>query len=325
MPWFEPGALIGLFLISGLLSAVATGWAMAHARRRGLIDLPGERRSHASPTPRGGGVGIALAGLGTCTLLACVANSGWWWLGAGLLLVAAVGWWDDHRPLPAWPRLLAHVLAAGFMAAGMAVQGASWPVVLCAFALTPALINAWNFMDGIDGLVSSQSLLLAAAFACVLDGAALALALAIAAACAGFLPFNLPKARIFLGDIGSGALGYLSAAVLATGLAGASWQYWPLLLLPATVCLVDSGMTLVWRALRGEAWWQPHVQHLYQRLARSHGHGRVTAVYCLWTVAACGSMLALMHLDSASAWEGAALFIGLAILVWWRLHGQEDA
>ena len=113
------------------------------------------------------------------------------------------------------------------------------------------MINVWNFMDGINGLAASQAAL--CAMACLIGGVGgdlNLLALAVAACCVGFLPFNFPKARVFLGDVGSGSLGYLMAMVLLLPRAG--MQGWPPLppLLPFTAMLVDAGMTLGWRMLR---------------------------------------------------------------------------
>lgn len=304
------------------MSAIATAWARAHARRRGLLDAPGARRSHSQPTPRGGGIGIALAGLSACALLAWTAGNAWVWIGAGLLLVAGLGWWDDHRPLPAWPRLLAHIAAGSCLAIGLWMQGAAIPAIVAAFLLVPVLVNVWNFIDGIDGLAASQALLGALGLACMLDGPGRVLAVVLAAACAGFLPFNLPRARIFLGDVGSGALGYLLAVLLAVGVSGQPAGWWPILLLPVATCLIDSGLTLGWRAMRGEAWWQPHVQHLYQQLARRHGHPPVTMAYAGWTTVAIGIMLAGSWMAVVPFWSGAAVFLGLSMAAWFGLHRE---
>ena len=313
----EPALLAAAFALSGL----ATAWARAHARRRGLVDQPGDRRSHELPTPRGGGIGIALVGLCTCGWLALAGGGVWAWTGFGLALVAAAGWWDDHRPVPAWPRLLAHVAAGACLAAGVLQAGAPLAVAAAALLLVPVLVNVWNFIDGIDGLAASQALLAALALAWVLaDGQATALGLALAAACAGFLPFNLPKARIFLGDVGSGALGYLLAVLVVLGLPGHSLAAWPLLLLPLAPCLVDVGLTLAVRMVRGEAWWQPHVQHLYQRLARRCGHPRATLAYAGWTALSIGIMLALYRTPNGWAGVGAAVFFVMSIDAWRRMQ-----
>ena len=320
MQWSEPALLVGAFA----LSSFATGWARAHARRRGLLDLPGDRRSHDLPTPRGGGIGIALAGLCACGWLAWTDGSGWTWIGAGLALVAGTGWWDDHRPLPAWPRLFAHALAGAWLAVGAVQLGAPVAAAVAALLLVPVLVNVWNFIDGIDGLAASQALLAALAFGWLLDGPGRLLALVLAAACCGFLPFNLPKARIFLGDVGSGALGYLLAALVVIGLSSRPAGWWPLLLLPLASCLVDAGLTLAGRIIRGEPWWQPHVQHLYQRLARRHGHLRVTFAYAGWTALAIGIMLGLCRVPEVRAWVGAAAFFGLSMAAWHRLHRRLE-
>src|SRR5690606_29707654 len=132
--------------------AGAGAWlARWHALRRGLLDQPGERRSHRVPTPRGGGIGIVIAWALACAALglhgvlpAALAVAAV----AGVLLVGGVGYADDHRPLSPWLRLAVHVLAgAGLSVAVLATGGASW-LALLALVLVPVLINVWNFMDG---------------------------------------------------------------------------------------------------------------------------------------------------------------------------------
>lgn len=144
-----------------------------------------------------------------------------------------------------------------------------------------------------------------------------ALAVALAAACAGFLPFNFPRARIFLGDVGSGALGYLLAVLLATGFTSRGYADWPLLLLPLLAMLADSGFTLLGRIHRGERWWDAHTAHAYQCWSRHGGHARVTLAYGLWTLAAIGVMLPTL---GSPGNEGVLLFLAglLAAFIAWR-------
>lgn len=291
MPWSDTGLLAALAFAALAVSMAGTAWAIAYARRRGMLDQPGERRSHAVATPRGGGIGIVLALLLAMVWLGWRGDAGWWPIAAGLLLVAAAGWGDDHRPLPIALRLGAHVAAGLALAWGLHLQGAGLPAVLAALVLVPVLVNAWNFMDGIDGLAVSQALLCAAGLACLLGGNWQAVGVVLAAACLGFLPFNLPPARIFLGDVGSGALGYAMAAILAGAVASEPAAAWPLLLLPPMAMLGDSGLTLGWRVATGQRWWTPHVEHLFQRSSRRWGHGRVTTAYAVWTCVAIGIML----------------------------------
>ncbi|MGY0556832.1 MULTISPECIES: lipopolysaccharide biosynthesis protein [unclassified Lysobacter] len=315
-----------LFLHASV-AAVGTWLARRYALQRDLVDHPGERRSHHVATPRGGGIAIVAALLVASaalafrdpayrTLLAAFAS--------GLVLVAGVGLVDDHRPLSPWLRLAVHGLAAVLFA--IAVQltsGNPWAGV-AALVLVMVLTNVWNFMDGINGLAASQAVLLAVVVALLLGGVWGLLAAALAAACLGFVPYNFPRARIFLGDVGSGAIGFSIAALVAVGVARigthAGW-----LLLPLSAFLVDAGLTLLRRVLRGERWWVPHTQHAYQVWARRDGHVMVTLAYAGWTIIA-GIAVVVMFgtstmvlLCSCAAWYTSAAF------AWWVLQRIESA
>jgi UDP-N-acetylmuramyl pentapeptide phosphotransferase/UDP-N-acetylglucosamine-1-phosphate transferase len=310
----NPGAIgatgwLALFFGISLAGTIA---ARRYAIWRDLLDHPGERRSHVAATPRGGGIGIVLAMLAAIAVLA-IREPGQGWTMAiaatGLVLVAGIGWIDDHRPLTPWSRLAVHALAAALLGVVALRTGGSWPVALVAFVLAMALVNIWNFMDGIDGIAAAQALVVAGAYA-LLAGDPLSrwLALALVAACLGFLPLNLVKARIFLGDVGSGALGYtivLAMTLLATGSDATPFATWTLLLMPPSAFLVDAFLTLAARILRGERWWTPHVGHAYQRWARTTGrHWPVTLAYSTW--AAAGSVLMLAVRDRPVAFIMAA-------------------
>ncbi len=306
-----------------LLSAAATEGVRRVAPRAGMLDLPGPRRSHAVPTPRGGGAGIALVGLAAFAVFAWHGVAGAGWMGAGLLLVAAAGWRDDRRPLAIGWRLASQLLAGGCLAIALTHAQAPPAAVILGGVLVPVLVNAWNFIDGIDGLAASQALLCALALAWGLEEAGRWLALALAAACLGFLPFNFPRARVFAGDVGSGAMGYLVACLLGLALPRQAPVLWPLLALPLAAVLVDVGMTLGRRVLRGERWWQPHLQHLYQRWARRFSHRRVTLGYAAWTGLAIACMAWLQAAPIAWAYGGLAVFLAVSIWLWWR--GQMRA
>ena len=321
MPWSDPVLLAATAAGALVIAAAGTVWAIGHGRRRGMLDQPGARRSHATPTPRGGGIGIVIA-----LLLAMVVLGGWhdrpgWWLVAiGLVLVAGTGWWDDHRPLPIAIRLAAHAGAGLALAAGLHLQDAAWPATLAALMLVPVLVNAWNFMDGIDGLASTQALLCGIALACLLPDAWRLLGVVLAAGCLGFLPFNMPPARIFLGDVGSGALGYAMAAMLAGGVAVLPATAWPLLILPPMAMLADAGLTLAWRMATGQRWWQPHVQHVYQRCSRRWGHAWVTTAYAVWTCMSIAIMLCAQGLRMPGTLLVTAVMALLWSLAWFRMH-----
>lgn len=278
MPWLVMGALLGLALLSAALTWAARGYAL----RQQLMDQPGERRSHSVATPRGGGIAIVIS------LLVTAGVAMWIWPEAapsllvaslGLVLVAGIGWWDDHRPLPAMRRLLVHFIAAALLAALVKVHGGSWLLAALVLLFTASLINIWNFMDGINGIAASQAIVVALGLAPVLPWPYSLAAVALGLACLGFLPFNFPRARIFMGDVGSGALGYAVAAVLAL----ASVQtdiHWILLLVPASAFLVDAGFTLLARIISGQRWMEPHTQHVYQRAVQAGAsHAQVTGIY----------------------------------------------
>lgn len=311
------------------IGAAGTYAARRYALRARLLDQPGERRSHRIATPRGGGIAIALS-----LMVAAIA----WILrdpaqaalpgafAVGLTLVAGIGAVDDHRPLSPWLRLAVHGLAAMVLAWGFHAAYGDLRWTLAAFALSIVLTNVWNFMDGIDGLAASQAALAAGATAVFLTGPAQGMALALCAACCGFLPFNFPHARIFLGDVGSGALGFALAA-LCVGVATEASPGWPLALLPLAAFLVDAALTLGRRMLGGERWWTPHVTHAYQVWARRAGsHLPVTAGYAAWSAFAvvlwwlgrtqnsvCITMILLgWYTLSALAWCGLRRGSGLA-------------
>ncbi len=307
-------------LLHGVLAVALTLVARRYALSRSLIDQPGERRSHAVATPRGGGISVVVVTLlavimlairwpAHAALLACFA--------VGLLLVAAIGWLDDHRPLSPGLRLLVQGLAGVVLGWGLHASGETLTTAALAIAAVMVLVNVWNFMDGIDGLASSQALLAAAALGLVLGSGPWAwLAAAVAAALAGFLPFNFPRARIFLGDVGSGAIGYVLAALLVAAALHRP-AHWALLLLPVVPFLVDASFTLSMRIMRGEQWWSAHVQHTYQRWAQREGrHVPVTLAYGLFSFVAGLCMLWALGLHPSGApWIG-ALWCGLAGCFW---------
>lgn len=318
----------GLWCLLHLLLAAVSTWVLRrYALGRQLVDLPGERRSHQVPTPRGGGMAIVvavLAGLAYAALvfpLPIAMTLGGF--AVGLVCVAGIGWWDDHRPLSASLRLLVHVAAGLWLGLVFWRVGGSFTIALIVACAAVVLVNVWNFMDGINGLAASQALIAAVGFALALPPHVAFVAWGVAAACAGFLPFNFPHARIFLGDGGSGALGYLMALLLGLVLQQGFFAFpddvvlsitqrlWPLAILPLSAFLVDAGFTLASRMLARERWWEPHSQHVYQRLARRlGGHTLVTLAYACFSVAA-----VILHLRLQAAlshWSALAVTLWLS-------------
>ncbi len=291
-----PSLLVWLVLLLGGFgfSALLVLAAIRYSTGRGLLDEPGRRRSHTTPTARGGGVGIVVAYLAALKLLALLgfvpvllAAT----VALALLAVAAIGWLDDHRPQPALRRLAVHAASACLLVATILPlprDPADGLVAAVAVLLLMTAINFSNFMDGSNGLLALQAmgvasvLMLLAAFAASWPAALLAGLLV--ASTAGFLPFNFPQARIFLGDVGSGALGLLIGVLGLTLVRSGDVSVWLLLTLTSALW-VDAGLTLVWRMLAGRRWYQAHREHLYQWLIRSGwSHAAVAWLYLAWTL-----------------------------------------
>lgn len=311
------------FLVHLLFGAAGAGLARRYALRRALLDQPGERRSHSVPTPRGGGVAIAVSLFVATAILAA-------WIpaqapmlagfGVGLALVSLIGWIDDHRPLSAWLRLAVHVLGGAVFAIAAWWQAGDARVAAVAFVATVALVNVWNFMDGIDGLAASQAILVAAVPAALAGAAGLALGLALVGATLGFLPWNFPRARLFLGDVGSGALGFAIGGLVALAVATGGAVALALCLLPLSAFLLDAGLTLARRMLRRERWWQPHVTHAFQHAARRHGHVRVTAAFGAWTVLATATAWAIRNMPFTSLIISLLPWYAAGAAAWWLLQ-----
>ncbi|HEX7370870.1 MAG TPA: glycosyltransferase family 4 protein [Rhodanobacteraceae bacterium] len=314
-----------------VLSVCGTGAAFAYARRRGLLDQPGQRRSHTIPTPRGGGVGIVVAALAVGVPAWCLADPNVWWFQpaafvATVLAVALVGWRDDHAPLPVVPRLLVHVVGAVLVGAAAVAPWAMhdprwWWVLLVLAPVLVGFINAHNFMDGIDGILGLQGLFVMLGFgvlAAWLDDTGLAaLAFAAAAGCLGFLAFNLPPAKIFMGDVGSGALGLAIGAVAAFVVQRHPAMLWTCAILPSAF-LVDSGFTLARRMLSGQPWYAPHRQHLYQWLVRINwSHARTDFAYMTWNLVVVAPLAWLAAVrPQRGAWCLLAAYV-LAAIAWY--------
>ena len=265
--------LLVALLCTAAASAILTGLVRAYAVRSALLDVPNERSLHQAPTPRGGGVSIVLVTIAALAGLAAVRVipvSLAWALGVGGALVAAIGWLDDRRGVSAPVRVAVHALAAAW------TVGWIWgePTIgafLGALGIVWA-INLYNFMDGIDGLAAGEAVSVGAIGGVLLlaagDATAAIVTLLVAAAAAGFLAWNWEPARIFMGDVGSGFLGYMfgALALLSHRVGAVPLTLWLLLL---GVFLFDATVTLLRRMARGERWYQAHRLHAYQRLVQA--------------------------------------------------------
>ena len=278
-------AVVPLAVLGGTLWL--TGVARAWLQRRAILDRPVERSSHHSPVPRGGGLALippvlfawimlALAGQAPTGTLAIVA------LAAALALLS---WCDDLRGIGFGWRLAAHLAAA---AIGVSLLSGPLPVFqgllppLLDRAATVLLwawfINLYNFMDGIDGITSIETVAIGLGIVAVAslagnNAAAAMPALALAAGALGFLRWNWPRASIFLGDVGSVPLGFVAGWLL---LVLATHGEWVAALILPLYYLADATVTLLRRIARGERFWQAHRAHFYQRaLAPDNDHRAV--------------------------------------------------
>lgn len=319
-----------------LLSFIAVGAVTLLARRRGLLDRPGARSSHEFPTPTGGGIGfmavLCLVGWwvgaeGAGPRLGSIALPAPWVLCALPLaaLLAVMGLVDDRRGLPAWPRLALQVLAAGGWLVCLDplardVAWFLWPLLFLALVWT---MNAFNFMDGSHGLAGGQGLFtalaLAWAFAEAGNPAYALAALCLAAACAGFLPWNSPVPRVFMGDAGSVPLGFLLGALcIAGGVGGAIG--WPVALMVLIVFHVDAGLTLLARMRAGERWYTAHKRHVYQRLiAQGRTHGQVLLLYAALNLFVVAPGVVLATMQPSWAWGALLVMLSLLSVTWYAV------
>jgi UDP-N-acetylmuramyl pentapeptide phosphotransferase/UDP-N-acetylglucosamine-1-phosphate transferase len=313
-----PAAVV---LAAGLFCWLATGALIPILRRRDVLDRPNARSSHLSPIPRGGGIAvigsvlvawIVLCKTGLVGLIVISVS-----LGAGILGV--VSWIDDLRGLSPGVRLLAQAVAVliGVLALPEARNGLeAWLGPALYYAAVGLIwiwwINLFNFMDGIDGLAASEAAAIGAGlllFAGIGEGAdpiTALLAAGLTGAAIGFLAWNWSPARIFLGDVGSVPLGYLSGFLLLDLLNRGRWRI--ALILPLYF-IADATITLLRRLMRGERVWEPHRQHFYQRAVRS-GFSHAAVVE---RVIAADLLLILCGWAAENGWGGVSL--GAAIVI----------
>nr|WP_320051335.1 hypothetical protein [uncultured Desulfuromonas sp.] len=256
-----------LILVSVLCSACGVFFVCRYATSLGLVDIPGQRSSHRQPTPKGGGLGIVLA-----FFLSHL------WLDLPLLVslsalgIAITGFIADRSDFSPRIRLMVFFLCAGLFLSSQG--GSNHPVALLLFACSLVFIvgtaNFYNFMDGINGMAGLSGMVcfsLLGLYGALLDknDSLVMVCFAIAAACLGFLPFNIPGARIFMGDVGSVFLGFMFSAISVVF----SENLFEFSVLASFLILfyMDELTTMVQRLRAGKSLLQPHRMHLYQVLA----------------------------------------------------------
>lgn len=308
-----------------LASLLLTGMLRRYALARSLIDIPNERSSHSTPMPRGGGAAIVLTFLlGLLVLVAAgflPAFLFWALFGAGVW-TALIGWVDDRGNIPAGIRLFGHFLGASWALYWMGglpplfVSGYmpdfGWIGHTLAALYLVWLLNLYNFMDGIDGIAGIEALTVCAGAVVlwllrpvahdVLLGPAL-----LAGATAGFLFWNFPWAKIFMGDAGSGFLGIVMGVLSLRAGWAAPELFWGWVILLGTF-VVDATVTLLRRARRREKLHQAHRTHAYQHAARKYGaHWPVATAYGIINIFWLLPMAALVATGIIDGVVGAAI------------------
>jgi UDP-N-acetylmuramyl pentapeptide phosphotransferase/UDP-N-acetylglucosamine-1-phosphate transferase len=292
------------------IASVAVARFREWAVQRRILDLPNSRSLHTGAVPRGGGLAIVGLTLGAVVIggvVGVIASSRVLWAYVlGALLVAGVSWADDLRGLPASVRFAAHAFAAalvvwsvgGFHAIAVPFAGTIdlagiAPVIATAWIV--GLTNAFNFMDGSDGIAGLQAIVAAMGWvvmaAVAHDPLIMVIGAAIVGSSAGFLRRNWSPAQVFMGDVGSAFLGYTFAAMTVIA-AARDPRYAVAGVLAVWPFVFDTAFTLVQRLRRRERVWEAHRSHLYQRsiavgarhatIALEYGAGAVVGVIAAW-------------------------------------------
>ncbi len=316
------------------IAAVLTHLLARPGALRALVAHPNERSLHSHPTPASGGLAMAAALI--CALpvlhfaLPALPVHGWFYLGAAL--VALISLWDDWRPLSPSLRLAIHLTAAScVLLAGWTPESLHWPnghwpwpqwlAMPFTLLFVAWMTNLYNFMDGMDGFAGGMAVFGFGGYALLgwLGGAPefAALNLLIVLAALGFLIFNFPPARIFMGDVGASTLGYLAAALGLWGEQLGLFPLWAAVLLFSPF-IVDASVTLTRRAWRKERIWQAHKTHYYQRLVQMGWGHRTTvlAEYAIMVACLASTTLAL-RLPALGQW---IVVLGWIVGYWALAH-----
>jgi UDP-GlcNAc:undecaprenyl-phosphate GlcNAc-1-phosphate transferase len=290
-----PAAIVALVLTLALAPPVL--WLL---RRHDVVDVPNERSSHQLPTVRGGGLAVLAAA--TVALLLAHAVDGT--ARTGVLLVALamglIGLADDLLSLRSPPRLVAQFVVAVVALPWLAAQVRGPIAWVAIFSVGTVLwlvgyVNAFNFMDGINGMAAAQVVVAGGAWWLIgrqeHAGSLATAGLIVAAAGLGFLPFNAVRPRMFLGDVGSYFLGGWLAACAMVGLrSGLAPEA---VLAPLVVFGADTVITLIGRIRRHEDWHHAHREHVYQRLVVGGWSHLRTSGWAAGAMAACAAFGAL--------------------------------
>ncbi len=276
-------------MVTTIISSIGCGFMRYVSIKKALyMDIPNQRSSHEQPMPRAGGAPIAATAIAAIILLGIIRPHLLplkWVLSiaVGGGAVAWIGWRDDKSPVPAHTRFIIHIIAAAWAVNCLMPSELSIFVKFAAGFWVAWSINFYNFMDGIDGLAGAEAVVIALGAGYIAGRlglmGSLTVAWVTAAAALGFLFWNWPPAKIFMGDAGSGFLGYTFGCLAigsGTGWAGGFYTYLVLL----GLFWGDASITLLKRIIRGERFWEAHREHFYQQaVQKGFTHHEVTLCF----------------------------------------------
>ncbi len=321
-----------LLIVAGLVvvtSLVLTRIVLVWARRLSWVDVPNSRSSHVAVTPKGGGLAVVAVALGWMWLTSNATDPLYLApLGLGMSIACVIGLWDDVRPLRPLPKMLGLLTAAICVVAVFAVSTVASVPFVGDVRLGPAALplsvfwlagyaNAFNFMDGLNGMAGCTALVSASVYAVAewrCDGGSVTSIAGVAAlAVLGFLPFNFPKARIFLGDSGSLPLGLLLAWLAVQANVDRALPF-PASILLLGPFLFDVTFTLFRRWREGKTIGEAHKEHLYQRLSRVWGsHAKVSLLYAGFSCVT--GVLALQYASMSDLGKLLSLVLSVAAML----------
>jgi Fuc2NAc and GlcNAc transferase len=335
--------LLRVLLPALIGAAVLTGVFRRYALAANLLDTPNRRSSHVIPTPRGGGLSfviVFLLGLPVLNEMGFLSDNALWALSGAGGGVALIGFLDDHRHIPARWRLLAHFIGAGW---GLFWLGGMPPLNFLGYSLELGwlghflgliylvwLLNLYNFMDGIDGLAGIEAVTVC--FGSLLlywvarENSLAVVPALLAAAVSGFLLWNFPPAKIFMGDVGSGFLGMVLGLISLQAAAVSPRFFWSWIILLG-LFIVDATWTLCRRFVRGEEVHEAHRCHAYQNASRRFGaHKPVTLAAGLINICWLTPLALLVTLDKLDGVLGVILaYLPLLLLAIRFRAGEKEA
>lgn len=323
------GAMVAVAIGSYLLGFMVR-WALLYLN---IVDHPNARSNHTQATIRGGGISILVAWIGAVSIHGLSPQVIVWLL--AVVVLAIVSFVDDWRPLPAWIRFAHHAVVAIVIVAvlchsmfqmvgpfHLVVLGITWLGVV-------GYTNAFNFMDGINGLAATQAVvtgigmaLLAGTTTGQWNAPPVICSLLIAGAALGFLPHNFPRAHMFMGDVGSASIGFILATLILWLTRDFGWRLLPALILIHANFIIDTGFTLIRRLVRGEAWYEAHREHFYQRLIRS---GKTHAFVTCWEMGLQVAVLGILLLSLKVGPLSQCALMMMVIMIWIVFYAWADA